>query len=73
MLSYESTKLFGVFISSKREKDNVLKNQFLVNFPLVHTIRRLQKRTIFFFLPIQIWEKGGKGKITEECRFHSLI
>jgi len=62
MLSYESTKLFGVFISSKREKDNVLKNQFLVNFPLVHTIRRLQKRTIFFFFTYSNMGKRGKGE-----------
>jgi hypothetical protein len=64
MLSYESTKLFGVFISSKREKDNVLKNQFLVNFPLVHTIRRLQKRTIFFFFYLfKYGKKGERGKL----------
>jgi hypothetical protein len=61
MLSDESTKFSGVFISSKREKDNVLKNQFLVNFPLVHTIRRLQKRTIFFFTYSNMG-KRGKGE-----------
>jgi len=63
MLSDESTKFSGVFISSKREKDNVLKNQFLVNFPLVHTIRRLQKRTIFFFYLFKYRKKGERGKL----------